>query len=119
MALTRQAIEQMRRIVDSWSASGDHHRTVAPFVAEVARYFDAEEERSTRLLPAAVLADGIALQSALEQAGLSGEIAELIRPDGETPGRYRIAVEDEDGGEPLRLEGTVAKLTSLLVRMAG
>lgn len=119
MALTRQMIRAARQKVDSWSPGGEHYRAMDGFVSQVEQYFDAEEERALRLLPSGVLTDGMALKAAMDDAGLTGEIAELLRPVEQTPARYRITIAEEDGAEPLRLEGTVARLTSLLGRMAG
>lgn len=119
MALTRPMIQSVRREVDSWGTSGPHYRAMTSFVDRVAAYFDAEEERHVRPIPACVIKDSMALGAAIARAGIAGEIAEVAPAVGEAPARYCITVAEGEGGEPLRLEGTVATLTALLGRMAG
>lgn len=126
MALTRQHIQAARREVEGWGANGPHYRAMAPFVERVAAYFDAEEERRVRPIPAEVIRDSMALGEALRGAGIAGAIAEVAPAAGDAPARYRVTIADEGvggggeegGAEPIRLEGTVARLTALLGRMA-
>lgn len=112
----RAALKEGRAMLDALNlgASGERHRTLARALEYSGRYLDAVEERMGRLLETETLRDGIAIQRALDDTGLAGEmeIRQLSARDGETPARYRVEVADLGA-----IEGTVAQVVGILGRM--
>lgn len=118
MPLTKQAIINARNTIEGWGRTGDHYRAMDNFIAEVGRYFDAEETRRLRPIPAGVIRDSRTLGEAMAKAGIEGQVAEIMHDDTNAQSRYQITIGEEEGVEPLVMEGTVAQLTRLLGQMA-
>lgn len=116
----RVALERARRQLDELNLgeTGQRHRTIADGLYKALDYIERTEAIVGKLLDTATLRDGIAIQRALDAAGVGGTIRQVAPAADDQqdpqPARYRV---DLDGWPTV--EGTVEELTRLLALVRG
>lgn len=109
----RDSITVADRQLDELNLGNGTRRTnIARALEAMTAYLREQEATLGKLLEAATLRDGIAIQSALDSARVEGAILQLAPAEGDAPARYRV-----EATELGALEGTVQQLTAMLAKM--
>lgn len=106
-SLLRTAETQLKDL--NLGNGGSRHQNIGNGIAAALRYLDEQEATLGRLLETATLRDGIAIQRAIEDAGVEGAIRQLHASEGERPATYRVEI-----AGMATIEGTVEQLVTLL-----
>lgn len=104
------AIAQLRDL--NLGTSGERHRNLAEGLHAALRYIDQQEAELGKLLETETLRDGIAIQRAIEDAGIDGAIRQLNAAEGARAAIYRVEI-----AAMATIEGTVDQLVALLTLM--
>lgn len=103
----RTAQAQLRDL--NLGTSGERHRNIAEGLSAALRYMDEQEATLGRLLETETLRDGIAIQRAIEGAGVDGAIRQIAPAEADRPATYRVEI-----ATMATIEGTVDQLVVLL-----